>query len=335
MSRGVSVVIPMYNVAAWIEETLETVRTQTFPGSAVEIVLVDDASTDESVAKARAFLERHELDGRVVEQERNQGASAARNAGWRLAKYEWIQFLDGDDLLLPRKLETHMAAAAGATSDVAVLHGRWQRYGPNEGMWHRYGPTHAARIVGDSVVAILSDHDFGYVGPTLIRRAFLDRVGGFDEQLDLGEDFDLMLRIAMAGGTFREVPSDGPLFLYRSTPGSLGRRAGEELPSILRLREISRRAERFLRDRGGLGREARLAVAGRYTRCLEFFFEHDRKSFAETLGWLRELGLTTPPGMRPGMQLVSSVVGLENALGIRGSFRRAKAWITTRLRRVA
>ena len=96
----ISVVMPVFNAAAWLEETLETVRAQAnnVGKQDVELIVVNDGSEDRSAELAREFL-RHGLEGRVMATARNQGPAEARNLGWRSASGEWIQFLDADDLL--------------------------------------------------------------------------------------------------------------------------------------------------------------------------------------------------------------------------------------------
>lgn len=102
----VSVVIPAYNAAATLDETLRSVRSQTH--RALEIIVINDGSTDDTGAIAR----RHAaIDGRVqVANQDNAGLAAARNAGWRRARSELIAFLDADDLWAPTKIERQIDA---------------------------------------------------------------------------------------------------------------------------------------------------------------------------------------------------------------------------------
>ena len=106
----VSVVVPCFNASAFIRSTIESVLAQTH--TALELLVVDDKSTDDSAAIVEAIGER---DPRVVliQMPRNAGAPAApRNAGVAAARGEWIAFLDADDLWHPRKLELQMRALA-------------------------------------------------------------------------------------------------------------------------------------------------------------------------------------------------------------------------------
>src|SRR5215831_2631511 len=174
----VSVVIPMYNAAQWIEATLESVFQQTYPHSNIELIVVDDGCQDNSASIARSLLDAHDVHGRVIALERNMGLAAARNAGWKSASGEWIQHLDADDLLAPNKLELQAACAAGAADSVAVIYSPWQHFALREDRWVPVGEVEAPYVDVDPVVQILQEFAFGYFGPTLIRRSFLKKIGG-------------------------------------------------------------------------------------------------------------------------------------------------------------
>jgi len=104
----ISVIIPAYNAAAYIEETLESILNQTY--QAFEIIVVDDGSTDDTVNIVKRYANQ---DRRIrLVQQSNQGSSQARNTGIALAQYEWIAPVDSDDVLLPQLFEKQLAAAA-------------------------------------------------------------------------------------------------------------------------------------------------------------------------------------------------------------------------------
>ncbi|MBI5202595.1 MAG: glycosyltransferase family 2 protein [Elusimicrobia bacterium] len=102
----VSVVIPAYNAASFIEKTLDTVRAQTYRDW--EVVLVDDGSTDGTADVVEKYLAKHGMPGRCIRQP-NGKIAAARNAGMKAARGRYIALLDHDDLWRPEKLETVMA----------------------------------------------------------------------------------------------------------------------------------------------------------------------------------------------------------------------------------
>jgi teichuronic acid biosynthesis glycosyltransferase TuaG len=105
MEELVSIIVPVYNAASYIENTIEMVRRQTH--SAWELILVDDASTDESVAVIRRMLKKDDI--RLIQKPRNEGAAAARNTGLDAARGRYIAFLDADDVWLPDKLARELA----------------------------------------------------------------------------------------------------------------------------------------------------------------------------------------------------------------------------------
>jgi glycosyltransferase involved in cell wall biosynthesis len=330
MSPHVSVIIPLYNARRWITETLESVARQTYPLEHVEVLVVDDASTDDSAAIASAFVAEHGLPGRVIRKPVNAGPSAARNTGLQAARGEWIQFVDADDLLAPHKLETQLGMALHVPKDVSVVYSAWQHYAEIDGVWGALEEVISPRVDDDPVLRILQNFWFGYVGPTLIRTSVLQQMGGLNEQLHLGEDVDLMLRIAMAGHGFRKVEPAQPSFFYRDTPDSQWRRAIADPQSTRDLAQVFRNVELFLRARHNpnpLPIEAREALASRYQRCLEAFVDRDPVDFYQTLDWLSELDLPCPPGVGRNLRFISSAVGYGNAQRLRFSYRQAKRWL--------
>ena len=109
----VSIIIPAYNSGAYLKETIQSALDQTWPEK--EIIVVDDGSSDNSLAIAKGF----ENPKVKVFGQKNQGASAARNRGLRESKGEYIQFLDGDDLLDSRKIESQVNQIASVPYTMA------------------------------------------------------------------------------------------------------------------------------------------------------------------------------------------------------------------------
>src|SRR5262245_32246666 len=106
----VSIVIPAYNAAEWIAESIESVLQQTYQD--LEVILVDDGSTDCTVEIAEQILRSGRFPYQILHQE-NKGPSAARNRGWRAARGTWVQFLDADDLIHRRKIEIQIIEGSG------------------------------------------------------------------------------------------------------------------------------------------------------------------------------------------------------------------------------
>src|SRR5437762_7505606 len=136
----VSVVVPARNLAAWIGPALSSVGQQTYPHDLIDVVVVDDGSTDETANIASDTLTSMSMRHTVLRNKTAHGPSAARNSGWRHATGTWVQFLDGDDLLEPEKIDIQARAAATATAKVAALFSPWGRLLETASGWTRQTP---------------------------------------------------------------------------------------------------------------------------------------------------------------------------------------------------
>lgn len=110
-AKEISVIVPIYNVAAYIEEGLQSIANQDFDHP-YEVILIDDSSTDGSADICREFLQQHQLSNfKLLENRENQGVSATRNRGLDEARGHYFMFLDPDDLLPPNALSVLYGAA--------------------------------------------------------------------------------------------------------------------------------------------------------------------------------------------------------------------------------
>ena len=169
----ISVIIPVFNGAAFLAEALESVFAQQY--ESLEVFVVDDGSEDDSLAIARSFA------GVTCIARDHVGVSAARNAGVRAASGEWLAFLDADDRWLPGKLQAQLAAAAEEPSAGFILCHTVYRFEVDVPSWFR-GPTDGASIVAHEPSA------------WLVRRTVFEEVGPFDEGRCLGEDTEWLSR---------------------------------------------------------------------------------------------------------------------------------------------
>jgi len=321
----VSVIIPSYKSSLWLEATLESIVRQTYPAENLEILVIDDASPDDSVAVARRFLSQYSLNSRVVAREVNSGVAATRNIGWRMATGDWIQFLDQDDLLAPHKIQLQAQVAGDTSRNADVVYSNWQNFMLVDGAWQPSGVVNSPFVDDDPVLRILEQPEFGYVGPTMIRKNCLERIGGFDEKPNLGEDTDLMLRMAMAGAQFREVRSEKAAFFYRQTPNSLCRTYIKDVEAMRNLLKTIRNADEFLRRQskdGSVSEPARNALAKRYSKFVDFFIDNDPDSFRLIMDGLRRLGLNCPLNIKTRLRALSLVIGYENAIRLRSLYHR-------------
>jgi glycosyltransferase involved in cell wall biosynthesis len=209
----VSVIVPAYNVAGYIGETLDSIFAQSFRD--FEAIVVNDGSPDTMALES--VLAAHSDPRLRYLQKPNGGPSSARNAGIAAARGEWLAFLDADDLWLPNYLASQLAlleregTAAVAVPDGFVF-GDHPLAGKRLPAIEQQG---AGRVTLTEVLAGRSSPHYCSVA----RREVIQRIGGFDESFKRSEDHDLYLRLLLAGE--RIVVNPEPLFRYRRHAGSL------------------------------------------------------------------------------------------------------------------
>jgi hypothetical protein len=202
----VSVIIPAYNYGRFLGQAIESLRSQTYADW--ECVVVDDGSSDGTAEVAAALAAS---DRRIAcLSQATSGPSAARNAGLAAASGEFVQFLDADDLLGPRKLQ-HQLEVFGRHPEADIVYGGVRYFvddGGDDGREkavRRWVAGSTPRVVsgsGGTVSEALVDDNIMVVEAPLIRRSLLEKVGGFDPRIRRMEDWELWLRCAMAGACF-------------------------------------------------------------------------------------------------------------------------------------
>ncbi len=211
----VSILMPGYNAAPFVEETLRAAFAQTW--RPLEVIFVDDGSTDDTVARARGFVPQ----GLHLLTQANGGAASARNQALRTARGDFIQYLDADDLLAPDKIERQLARAAAEPADT-VLTGRWGRFtqAPDAAEFRDDNPL-CADLSPRAFFLRYGSHDcMMHPAAWLIPRALAAEAGPWDERLSLNDDGEYFARIAAAAGRLAHCAD--ALSYYRSgVPGSL------------------------------------------------------------------------------------------------------------------
>lgn len=195
----VSTIIPVHNRAGLLREAVASVLTQTY--RPIEIVIVDDGSTDETPRAADALAAAHPAEVRVLHG-RNAGPGLAREAGRRVARGEFIQYLDSDDLLLPRKFEWQVAGLQ-RHPERGVAYGRTRYCTPEapaeQRAWKRTG-----EMIESMFPAFLQSRWWGTSTP-LYRRTLTDAAGAW-LGLSSEEDWEYDCRVAALGVRLYYVP---------------------------------------------------------------------------------------------------------------------------------
>jgi glycosyltransferase involved in cell wall biosynthesis len=199
----VSVIIPSYNAERWIGEAIGSVCKQIYPN--IEIVVVDDGSTDGTVDKVKTFKD---FDVRLICQN-NKGACSARNVGLLNSRGEYVQWLDADDYIEPTKIEDQIKVAL--KNPDCIVYGPWKNIIHTE---HRIisGPLRCTESIADILETHLSDI-FCTNNALLMPKPAVAKIGGWDESLTADQDGDLLLRLVWAGYSF--VFADGGAAIWR------------------------------------------------------------------------------------------------------------------------
>lgn len=253
---SVAAVIPVYNGEAFLRRAVASVRAQTT--APATILLVDDCSTDGTVALAR------ELAGsdpriRLLELARNAGPSAARNIALRSLTEPCVAFLDADDEWLPQHVAMlHHAISTIPRSVLAFNRARWLPHRPISAM--RVAPN-----IAESFPRLLRENYIVQSAVMVDRLAVLG-VGGYREDMRYGEDYDLWVRLALAGGVFAEVDATGCLRTPHAGQVSQSN-AGRMYHSAWSTRERAVRAH--YGDPASMPSEARAALAAAMQEDLE------------------------------------------------------------------
>lgn len=186
----ISIIIPTFNREQTILRALRSVVAQSV--SDWELIVVDDASTDNSIVLIEEFFRNHHIENRsqLLKLANNQGVSFARNRAVELAKGEWLAFLDSDDEWLPHKLEAQLKLAE-ERKDLVAIHGEeiWIRRGirVNQMKKHqKYGGYIFDKCLPLCVIS---------PSAAMLKKRVWDELGGMDETFPVCEDYDLWLKL--------------------------------------------------------------------------------------------------------------------------------------------
>lgn len=217
----VSVVVPCFNYAHFLNQCIESLAHQSY--DRWECIIVDDGSTD-TTPQICSRLSRQDPRVKFLRQD-NCGLSAARNAGIRLSRGEFVQLLDADDLLEPDKLKVQVEFLHDhADTDIVIGRAAFftagSRSEPRDWSSKRTIARPAAGQAG-AVLAELVNENFFPVNAVLMRRSVLDSEDLFDQSLPAREDWDLWLRCALRGRRFAFVSAERDRALVRQHGGNM------------------------------------------------------------------------------------------------------------------
>jgi glycosyltransferase involved in cell wall biosynthesis len=208
----ISVIIPYYNRERYIDETVQSVLSQTF--KPLEIIIVNDCSRESS----RQFLDRYAGVCIIVDLPQNLGLAGSRNAGIRAARGRYIAFLDDDDIWLPHKLEQQRKHLEEHPECSGVHASVWAMYPEQKNvLYRRFGTwwlPDSTPEPGPMTLAQALMNDYWVIPSTMMFRTHIVRaLGGFDPDFRQCEDRDFMVRFCAAGYQIQAI--DEPLARLR------------------------------------------------------------------------------------------------------------------------
>lgn len=204
----VSVVVATYNMGKYLPAAIDSILAQTYRN--FEIVVVDDGSTDDTSAVIAPYVHGSRF---TYTAQSNLGQPKAKNAGVRLSRGELIAFCDADDVWLPKKLELQVECfldhphVAVVSSEIREIDDTGREVGSRD------VPRYSGRILDKLLIKNCISF-----GTAVIRKDVFDVVGGFDDSLPMGIDWDLWLRVAV---NHEFLHLDEVTYLYRVWPGQM------------------------------------------------------------------------------------------------------------------
>lgn len=208
-----SVVIPTHNRALWLPHAIDSVLAQQY--LSVEVIVVDDYSTDDTALALARYGDRI----RTIRRESwSECPARVLNDGVRAARGEYVAFLGSDDMWLPDKLARQMPLLDDDPR-CGFVYGNFVFL--DDGIETRPA-AFAERLPSGRILGALVEDMCVHPSTLVVRRAWLERIGGFDEAFTCSEDYDLLLRLARLG-TAASVAE--PLAIVRRHPGQVSRRS--------------------------------------------------------------------------------------------------------------
>ena len=322
-SVDVSVIVPCYNAERWIREALTSALSQA--GVSVEVIVVDDGSTDASARIVAADFPTVRLIATP-----NGGPSRARNIGTQTAQGAFIQYLDADDWLPEGKLAAQTAALHETGADIA--YGDWQHVFERAEGAKQSGPVIVRTLSSDAEAALFTGDFWCPIHSYLYRRSIIAQTKGFNEGLPVIQDARFTLDCALHGARFVRVPGHITQYRMHSTE------------------QNSRRSQlRFTRDvltnateidglwsaDGPLSTVRRAALIKGYEFVARSSFASDKAMFEAAYSRLEQLSPRYVPSSPRTLALLTRLVGYRRAEALALRYRQGKAMLRATVARLA
>lgn len=191
----VSIIIPVYNAARYLEECIGSALNQTYRD--VEIIAIDDGSTDESPKILERFSQKI-----MVISKKNGGTPSALNAGIKSMKGEWFKWLSADDVLNENAVEALMgeAKSLGEAAKTSIIYSNYDIIDEKSKVVGEVIETNYNDLPAMRRNAVLLDHFYGNGTASIMHKSVFERCGTFDESVGFKEDYEFWLRCCLIHG---------------------------------------------------------------------------------------------------------------------------------------
>lgn len=316
MTPEVSVLIPVFNSASFLEKTIGSVINQTFKN--FEIIVVDDGSIDNSREIIQKLEKQHDVI--ISHFQSNQGACKARNSAFELSCGKYIQYLDADDILHPNKIEDQVKMAR-IYDNSTVISGQWDRFNIdlNEAKFpQRFVDKDYANPI-DWLIDSWEGKGMAQTAAWLTPRELIVSAGPWDESLHLNQDGEFFCRVLLKSQAIRHC-SSSKVFYRSGLADSISRDINyNKITSLLKSYQlyVSNLQEHLTSSK------VRHALMVNF---LNFIYQHYDDNLAlveEAKQNIKSLGfdqLELVGGKR--FMKISSLIGFERALKLRKTFRK-------------
>ncbi len=311
MKPELSIIIPCYNGADTIPDLARNLNA--YEHDAVEIVFIDDGSTDDSAAIARQHIPQAK-----VFQQANGGVAAARNTGATKAQGAFLTFLDCDDFLIMEHLLPRLEQLK--QSGTSILASSWRMEIRNQGKIQlediRPMPTPK-----DPVEALLEGSWWGPPHAYLLKRSAYEEIGGSDETLVNAQDFDLWLRLGIAGMRFDSSSLLAGHYIRDLERSSLARGPRERYWTDTQ--RVVEKALRAMETNNTLTQQREQAAAKRLHTVARGLYGIDQNRFKTIIQRIRELDPSFLPTGSFSYRWAAKLFGFERAEWIASIARRS------------
>lgn len=311
MKLLVSIIIPCYNAERWVSEAIQSCLDQTY--QPIEVIVIDDGSTDKGLEVIKSFGDKIRWETGP-----NRGGNHARNKGLALSRGDYIQFLDADDYLLPEKIARQIKILQD--TGAGVVYEDCQRFTEAIDGTYRWQTVQATGYKPDVLEALLECW-VPQTGTLLVTRNALDNIGGWDENLECCQEWDLQIRLAIAGVAFTYARGcysavRRPAVLTVSTRDI--RKVHETIVAILK------RVQHLLADSGRLTARYKQAMAKSYFIQGQGLYRFDRSRFEELRKDARRLSDSFLSGHSIRYRLCAALFGVSASQRLSHSVQRIR-----------